>query len=200
MGKTYRPRITISSDQIQYVLKNYELQGDKRIDKIAELSKKTGLSEYLIRKIISNNQVKKEKQYNRVWDKKELDILNDYAGFITSEDLLKKINKLNKSLRRSLRTADSLKKETSRLGLSLDVRGVYFSGNDLRKIFGITYLKLQSWVKDSEMNKILKPRIKDKKDLIFHRSNIKNFVVEYRSYVTELKGIKWDLVLELFTD
>lgn len=200
MKKVYKQRVTATDVQKVYILTNYKLQGKKRIDKIAQLSKETGLSEYYVRKIINESRIKKEKEYNRTWDKKELDILNDYAGFITSEDLLEKINKLNKSLRRSLRTSEGLKKETSRLGLSLDIKGIYLYANDLRNIFGITYLKLQSWLKDSEMNKILKPKIKNEKDLIFHRSNVKNFIVEYRSYIAELKGVKWDIVLELFTD
>lgn len=200
MKKIYKQRVIVTDAQKAHVLKNYKLQGKKRIDKIAQLSKETGLSEYYVRKIIDESRIKKEKEYNRTWDKKELDILNDYAGFITSEDLLEKINKLNKSLRRSLRTSEGLKKETSRLGLSLDIKGIYLYANDLRNIFGITYLKLQSWLKDSEMNKILKPKIKNEKDLIFHRSNVKNFIVEYRSYIAELKGVKWDIVLELFTD
>lgn len=133
------------------------------------------------------------------WTDGELEILNKFAGNNPFKLVVKRIQNYERKKGLLVRSENAIRKKCINLELSVDVCGNYYSLNILSKLLGVSDSKIERWIRNTDIKEILAPIYeKNEKETrtLFYYKNIKKFVLEYRSEISEGKpDIEWMLGL-----
>jgi hypothetical protein len=132
------------------------------------------------------------------WRDEELQVLENYAGFIPFKSIVKKIHQINFKNLEKCRTPVSIRKKLAYMGLDARCDGEYYTLSELSRLLGCSKGRMMAWAKNPKIREILKPD-DDSAWQRVHRENIKKFIVEYRQEIATCKPeLEW--MLSLFVD